>query len=62
MGHGDLTVQLGKIVKYKINYLCFFRPGFNVPDISDSSCIVHNFFQVVHVPATCILVGLSNKK
>ena len=35
--HGELTGQLGKFVQYEINDLCLCRPGFYVPDISDSS-------------------------
>ena len=60
--HGDLSGKLGKFVQYEINDFCLCRPGFNVPDISDSSRIVHKFVQVIHVPATGRLVGRSNRK
>ena len=56
--HGDLTGELGMFVQYEIYALRLCRPGFHVPDISDSSRIVHIF--VVRVPATGKLVELSN--
>ena len=45
--HGDLTRKLGKFVQYEINDFWLYRPGFHVPDISDSSRTVHIFDQVV---------------
>ena len=41
--HGKLTRPLGKFVKYEINDLSMYRPGFYVPDISDSSRTAHKF-------------------
>ena len=61
MRHRDLTGKLEKFVQYKINYFCLCRPGFHVPDISDSSRTVYIFVQVLHLPATGKLVGRSNR-
>ena len=47
LGHGDLTWKQGKSVQYDRNNFCLCRPGFHVPDISDSSRTVHIFDQVV---------------
>ena len=58
--HAELTGQVGKSVQYEIYDWCVCRPGFYSPDISDSSRTVHKF-QVVHIPATCILMGRSNE-
>ena len=52
---------VGKFVQYEIYDFCLCRPGFYVPDISDSSRTVLTFVQVVHAPATNRLVGRSNK-
>ena len=52
-----LTGHLGKFVQYEINDLC--RPGFYVPDLSNSSRTVHKFVQVVS--ETSSLDGRSNK-
>ena len=45
--HVDLTEKQGKSVQYDINDFSLCRPGFHVPDISDSSRTVHIFVQVV---------------
>ena len=61
MYHGELTGQLGKLVRYDINEFCLCRSGFHVPNISDSGTkTVLNFVKVVHVPATCRPVGRPN--
>ena len=51
--------QILCFLEYEINNFCPYRPGFHVPDISDSSRTEHKWLKVVHVPFSSLLVKIA---